>query len=86
MPLYATLRRLDLHLENRQERPALSGWRRFVAEFWWFGIKEARACIFAGLFFLALFVVPRGLAGHRPLRPAPADRPGLAGMAAVAAH
>ncbi len=60
MPLYATLRRLDLHLENRQERPALSGWRRFVAEFWWFGIKEARACIFAGLFFLALFVVPRG--------------------------
>ena len=26
----------------------------------WFGIKEARACLFAGLFFLAVFLVPRG--------------------------
>jgi uncharacterized membrane protein YoaT (DUF817 family) len=33
-------------------------------EFLWFGIKEARACLFAGLFFLAVFLVPRtGLLG-----------------------
>jgi uncharacterized membrane protein YoaT (DUF817 family) len=33
--------------------------RRGLAEFWAFGIKEARACLFAGLFFLAVFFVPR---------------------------
>jgi uncharacterized membrane protein YoaT (DUF817 family) len=33
--------------------------RRFITEFWTFGIKEARACLFAGLFFLAVFTVPR---------------------------
>jgi uncharacterized membrane protein YoaT (DUF817 family) len=31
----------------------------FLREFLWFGLKEARACLFAGLFFLAMFVVPR---------------------------
>jgi uncharacterized membrane protein YoaT (DUF817 family) len=40
-------------------RPGLSGVRRTLAEFLWFGIKEARACLFAGLFFLAVFGVPR---------------------------
>ena len=45
-------------------RPDLRGWRRFLAEFVWFGIKEARACLFAGLFFLAVFALPRsGLLG-----------------------
>jgi uncharacterized membrane protein YoaT (DUF817 family) len=35
-----------------------------LREFLWFGIKEARACLFAGLFFLAVFLVPRdGLLG-----------------------
>ena len=35
-----------------------------LREFVWFGIKEARACLFAGLFFLAVFLVPRtGLFG-----------------------
>lgn len=34
----------------------------FVCEFWWFGIKEARACVFAGSFF-ALLAVSR----HLPL-------------------
>lgn len=29
-------------------------------EFWFFGLKEARACLFAGLFFIAMFAVPRG--------------------------
>lgn len=28
-------------------------------EFLWFGLKEARACLFAGLFFAAVFTVPR---------------------------
>src|SRR6185436_15584900 len=40
--------------------PADSRLRRFVAEFLAFGLKEARACLFAGLFFLAVFTVPRG--------------------------
>jgi uncharacterized membrane protein YoaT (DUF817 family) len=33
--------------------------RRALTEFLWFGIKEARACLFAGLFFLAVFGLPR---------------------------
>ena len=32
---------------------------RFAAEFLHFTIKEARACLFAGLFFFAMFTVPR---------------------------
>jgi uncharacterized membrane protein YoaT (DUF817 family) len=31
---------------------------RALVEFLYFGIKEARACLFAGLFFAAIFVVP----------------------------
>ncbi len=38
----------------------LKGIRRFVIEFLYFGIKEARACLFAGLFFISIFVVPHG--------------------------
>lgn len=35
-----------------------------LIEFLWFGLKQARACIFAGLFFVAVFGVPRaGLFG-----------------------
>jgi uncharacterized membrane protein YoaT (DUF817 family) len=35
-----------------------------LKEFLWFGLKEARACLFAGLFFAAVFLVPRaGLFG-----------------------
>ncbi|HZG22857.1 MAG TPA: DUF817 domain-containing protein [Herbaspirillum sp.] len=41
-----------------------TGWRRFVLEFLMFGIKEARCCLFAGLFFAAVFLMPRaGLFG-----------------------
>ncbi|HMC56603.1 MAG TPA: DUF817 domain-containing protein [Gemmatimonadaceae bacterium] len=37
---------------------------RWAREFVAFGLKEARACLFAGLFFLAVFTVPRaGLLG-----------------------
>jgi len=41
------------------QSPELSGARRLVVEFLWFGVKQARACLFAGLFFLAVFGVPR---------------------------
>ncbi|MFO1344353.1 MAG: DUF817 family protein, partial [Burkholderiales bacterium] len=51
---------LDHHFANGDARPELTGWRRFAVEFWYFGIKEARACLFAGLFFAAVFIVPRG--------------------------
>ena len=30
-----------------------------VLEFWMFGLKQARACLFAGLFFAAVFAMPR---------------------------
>ncbi|MCY0965888.1 DUF817 domain-containing protein [Parathalassolituus penaei] len=52
---------LDAHLLTvRGDNPHLTGLRRFVLEFWYFGIKEARACLFAGLFFASVFLVPRG--------------------------
>ena len=44
--------------------PPLARLPRGLVEFLYFGIKEARACLFAGLFFAAIFVVPRaGLFG-----------------------
>ena len=61
------LRQLDAYLLEAEASPAFtssSGVRRVAAEFLWFGIKQARACLFAGLFFAAVFVVPRsGLLG-----------------------
>ena len=50
---------LDAYLLDARPRPQLAGARRALTEFLWFGIKEARACLFAGLFFLAVFGVPR---------------------------
>lgn len=45
----------------------LSGWKRFCVEFLFFGIKEARACLFVGLFFLSIFIIPKsGLLGIPP--------------------
>ncbi|EJC73016.1 uncharacterized integral membrane protein [Rhizobium leguminosarum bv. trifolii WSM2012] len=59
----ATLQRLlpslDRHLTDRPADLRRSGIRRFAVEFAYFGVKEARACLFAGLFFLAVFLVPR---------------------------
>jgi uncharacterized membrane protein YoaT (DUF817 family) len=56
--------RLDQHLINIPDAPRLYGLRRLAIEFLYFGIKEARACLFAGLFFLAVFLCPRsGLLG-----------------------
>ncbi|MBP6899330.1 MAG: DUF817 domain-containing protein [Burkholderiaceae bacterium] len=44
--------------------PAATDWRALAAEFGHFVAKEARACVFAGLFFAAVLFIPRqGLAG-----------------------
>jgi len=54
---------IDSFLMDDRPRP-LAGLRRGLAEFFWFGIKEARACLFVGLFFAAIFLMPRaGLFG-----------------------
>ena len=50
---------LDLHLLNNSPRQTLRGAPRFLIEFLYFGIKEARACLFVALFFSAVFLVPR---------------------------
>lgn len=53
------LKALDDHLLAKQDRSDLSGFSHFLLEAIYFGIKEARACLFAGLFFAAVFLVPR---------------------------
>lgn len=60
MPIAA----LDATLLRQTPLPVLARLPRSLVEFLYFGIKEARACLFAGLFFVAIFVVPRaGLLG-----------------------
>lgn len=55
---------IDQYLCHIQPWGRLEGFRRFVVEFLYFGIKEARSCLFAGLFFVSIFLVPRtGLFG-----------------------
>lgn len=57
------LAEIDHYLSNSIPSQT-SGWRRFVLELLMFGIKEARCCLFAGLFFAAIFLMPRhGLFG-----------------------
>ncbi|MBD8650165.1 DUF817 domain-containing protein [Rhizobium sp. CFBP 13726] len=50
---------LDVYLCNHRPFGEIHGITRFVIEFLYFGIKEARACLFAGLFFVSIFIVPR---------------------------
>ncbi|HMG13630.1 MAG TPA: DUF817 family protein, partial [Gemmatimonadaceae bacterium] len=57
--MIARARAFDAYLIDAKPRPGLSGLRRALVEFLWFGIKQARACLFAGLFFLAVFGLPR---------------------------
>jgi uncharacterized membrane protein YoaT (DUF817 family) len=58
------LSKLDRHLLQPKQHPKLTGFRRFALEFWYFGLKEARACLFVFLFFSAVFLTPRaGLFG-----------------------
>lgn len=62
--LNGLLERLDRHLLHLSRPAGLSSLQRTAHDFLWFGIKEARACLFAGLFFMAMFAVPRdGLLG-----------------------
>jgi uncharacterized membrane protein YoaT (DUF817 family) len=51
---------LDRRLNEPAVNDSLTGFARFAVEFLYFGIKEARACLFAGLFFAAVFLMPRG--------------------------
>jgi len=53
------LNSLDDWLMHRPVPAGLTGLRRFVWEFWFFGLKNARSCLFVGLFFAAVFVTPR---------------------------
>ena len=58
-----SLAALDTLLTDARTR-GIEGWRRGVLEFLMFGIKEARACLFAGLFFACVVLMPRaGLLG-----------------------
>ena len=50
---------LDRRLIAPEARDRLSGVRRLAVEFLCFGVKEARACLCAGLFFAAVFLMPR---------------------------
>ena len=72
MPSFAASRpvqALDRHLFDLPSRPTLRGLPRFLLEFVYFGIKEARACLFVGLFFAAVFTVPHaGFLEHPALR------------------
>jgi uncharacterized membrane protein YoaT (DUF817 family) len=54
---------IDVQLLDTRAR-VISGWRRGLLEFLYFGIKQARACLFVGLFFAAVVLIPRaGIAG-----------------------
>ena len=50
---------LDLYLLDTSPRDRLRGGTRFLIEFLYFGVKEARACLFVALFFSTVFLVPR---------------------------
>lgn len=55
---------LDRLLCDDRPRDGVRGPTRFGMEFLYFGVKEARSCLFAGLFFVAVFAVPKaGLLG-----------------------
>ncbi|NIA54368.1 DUF817 family protein [Massilia sp. TW-1] len=53
-----SLTAFDALLTDGRSR-GVEGWRRGALEFLWFGIKEARACLFAGMVFTAVLLVPR---------------------------
>jgi uncharacterized membrane protein YoaT (DUF817 family) len=49
---------IDKHLLDTRPRQ-IESLRRWALEFLYFGIKEARACLFVGLFMVAMLVTPR---------------------------
>lgn len=54
------LESVDKVLLNPGSASELSRPGRLAKEFLFFGVKQARACLFAGLFFVTVFLVPRG--------------------------
>ena len=52
-------RSIDRRLLNSEARPDLVGFRRFVVELLYFGVKQARSCLFVVIFFAAVFTIPR---------------------------
>ncbi len=54
------LSKLDQYLTALKTPHSVPWWKVLTLEFWFFGLKEARACLFVGLFFMAVFAVPRG--------------------------
>lgn len=58
------IRMLDQHFQQQLTKGVTpsspKGLIRLVVEFLYFGVKEARACLFVGLFFLVVFSMPKG--------------------------
>lgn len=52
------LAKVDEWLMRPGRFQSLSGLRLGMVEFLFFGLKQARACLFAGLFFLSVFLMP----------------------------
>ena len=60
----SAVNRLDNWLMQAAPPQHTAGLQRFCWEFWFFGLKQARACLFVGLFFASVLLVPRtGLFG-----------------------
>jgi uncharacterized membrane protein YoaT (DUF817 family) len=58
------LQSIDIFLMGRVVPAQYGRVMAFLYEFWYFGLKEARACLFAGIFFLSMWIVPKaGIAG-----------------------
>ncbi|OBX04784.1 membrane protein [Gallibacterium genomosp. 3] len=53
------LNKLDNWLIYHKPNTQLNSIKRFTREFLFFGLKEARSCLFAGLFFITIFIVPK---------------------------
>ncbi|NRQ41797.1 DUF817 domain-containing protein [Rheinheimera sp. YQF-2] len=55
----AAVNRLDHWLMQVTPPQNTAGLQRFCWEFWFFGLKQARACLFVVLFFASVLLVPR---------------------------
>ncbi|MCV2503222.1 MAG: DUF817 domain-containing protein, partial [Neisseriaceae bacterium] len=64
MAIIKSIQQLDNFLINPPLINNLSGFKRFIVEFLFFGVKQARACLFPALILLALLIIPKtGIAG-----------------------
>ncbi|HEY9041579.1 MAG TPA: DUF817 domain-containing protein [Rheinheimera sp.] len=55
----AAVNRLDNWLMQVTPPANTEGFRRFCWEFWFFSLKQTRACLFVALFFACVLLVPR---------------------------